>query len=297
LLIVFVFFVISTHGGFLAKSNLSNLVEQCFTVAVVAVGASFIYASGSMDISVGAVMALAELVLAYMMNSGRSYPIPVLLLAAICVSVICMLINGVVSTYLRVPAMVVSLCMMNVCTGIVTTAVAKKDLYVPYFDYSFLNSSLIKGSILLLIIAAGWILFHKTRIGRSLKAAGGNSVAAEESGIDCRKTIVLGFLILGICLGIAAFFSLVRVGVVTGSTGGGLGLNILVAIVLGGFPLTGGAKSRMIGAVVGAFTVTTLSNGMALLNIDTNIAALVKGVLFLTIVAISYDKSNGRIVS
>lgn len=296
LVCVVLFFAVMTRGAFLAGSNLSNLVEQCFTVSVVAVGATFVYTAGCMDISVGAVMAVAELAVVYMMNSAVNFPAPVLILAAVAICVACMTVNGLIVAYLRVPALVGTLCTMNICTGILTTAVSKKDLYIPYFDYAYLNSALVKGIVLAAVVGIGLLLFHKTALGRELKAIGGSQVATRQSGIDYRKVIVLGYVCLGVYLGIAAFFSIVRVGVLAGSTGNGLGLNILVAIVLGGFPLSGGANSRVIGVVTGALTVTVLSNGLALMGVSANITLFIKGILFLGIVAVSYDRSRGKFV-
>jgi ribose transport system permease protein len=293
---VAVFFLIATQGGMLSPTNLSNLVEQCFTITVVAVGSTFIYSCGQFDISVGNVMAFGQLVIAYLMKSDMHVPIIVLLLAGIAVTMACTFVTGFVTAYLKVPSIIVSLCMMSVCSGIVQTAVSKNDIYIPYNDYTFLNSAAVKGPVLVLIILIGLILFNKTRLGRDLKAVGGNQVAAAQSGINSQKTIILGFLALGVCLGIAAFFSIVRVGMLTGTSGGGLGLNILVAIVLGGFPLTGGANSRMSGAIIGALTVMILSNGMTLVGVDPTASMFVKGILFLVIVQISYERSKGKLV-
>jgi ribose transport system permease protein len=293
---LFLFFLLVTKGGILSASNLSNLVEQCFTVTLAAVGATFVYACGSFDISIGNVMALGELIIAYCMISF-DLPIPVLILVGVAVTSACTLVTGFITAFLKVPAFVSSLCMMYICMGIVQAAVSKSDIYIPYLEYTFLNSAAIKGGALVALIAAGLVVFNKTRLGRDLKALGGSELAARESGVNKRRAMLLGFLCLGVCLGIAGFFSVVRVGVLTGTTGSGLGLNILVAIVLGGFPLTGGANARMSGAIAGALIVTLLSNGLQLMGVDSTVALFFKGMLFLAIVAISYERSKGKALS
>lgn len=293
LLFVFVFFLFGTGGKLVASSNLANLVEQCFTVTVVAVGVSFVYACGCMDVSVGAVMAFSELIMGYMMLAA-GIPTFIIIIAGVGIAVGLVLITGAITTFLRVPTFVISLCIMNICTGIVTTAVSQSELYTPYQEYSHFNGTIFRIVALVSVVVIGLIIFNRTRLGRDLKAIGGNAVAAQQSGVRKHKTILLGFVCMGVCIGVAGFFALARTGVVNAATGSGLGLNLLVAIVLGGFPLTGGANARMIGAIVGAFTVTVLTNGLALMGIDSALSSFVKGMLFIVIVAISYERSKGK---
>lgn len=293
LVFVFLFFLVGTGGRLVKSTNLANLIEQCFTVTVVSVGMSFVYACGSMDISIGSVMALAELVMGYLMLRG-GVPVPIILLAGLCVSTGFALMVGAITTFLRVPTFIISLCVMNICTGIVTTAVSQKVMYTPYKQYVQFNATGLRIAVLVVVIVVGLIVFNKSRLGRDLKALGGNVVAAQQSGVRKHRTMLLGFLCMGLCVGLAGFFALTRTGTVNATTGSGLGLNILVAIVLGGFPLTGGAKSRMLGAIVGALTVTVLTNGLALMGVNSNIAMFVKGLLFIVVVAISYERSKGK---
>lgn len=293
LIFIFFFSLIGTSGRFVASSNLSNLIEQSFTITVLAVGASFVYASGRMDISIGSVMALSEFVMGKLMLSG-GVPLPLIIAAGIALAIVFELSIAVISTYLNVPSFIVSLSVMNICTGIVASAVAKKDLIIDFQKYSYFNMPAIRVGALILIIAAGLVVFYKMKLGRDLKAIGGNEVAAVQSGVHVGKSMLLAFATLGVCVGIAGFFSLTRVGIVTGITGQGMGLNVILAIILGGFPLAGGANSRMIGTIVGALTIVFLSNGLSLMGIDTSIILVVKGILFIIIVGISYERVNGK---
>lgn len=296
LVFTFVFFFITTRGKLVEPSNLSSMIEACFTVTVVAVGATFVYAAGAFDISVGGVLGLTQVIIAYLMKMG-SVPVPFLILGAILFSCICTGIIAVTTNRLRVPVFIVSLCMMNMTMGILILLVSKQDITIPYTKYAYFNTTSIKFIALMLVLGVGFILFNKTRIGRDLKAIGSNATAAEQSGVNILKATLIGFLLEGAFIAIASFFALVRVGQVGAQSGGGLGLDIMVAIVLGGFPLTGGPKSRMVAVIVGALTVTVLSSGLSLMGVDSSITGLVKGLLFLVIVAISYDKSKGKLIS
>jgi len=106
----------------------------------------------------------------------------------------------------------------------------------------------------------------------------------------------LSFVMLGICIGIAAFFTLLRNGLVNAASGTGVQINVMVAIVLGGFPLAGGARARLPAAIVGALMVTILTNGLILMGLNPEWGNFAKGVLFLIVVALTYDKSKGKLV-
>lgn len=129
-----------------------------------------------------------------------------------------------------------------------------------------------------------------------MKAIGGNSTAAFQSGINTRLDIILAYMIVGGLVGLTGFFTLTRVGMINASSGQGLELNILTAIVLGGFPLTGGSTSRLRSAIIGSLTVTVLTNGLTLWGVDPYIIGGIKGLLFLVVVGVAYDRSKGKLV-
>jgi ribose transport system permease protein len=88
-----------------------------------------------------------------------------------------------------------------------------------------------------------------------------------------------------------------RTSLISAQTGSGLEFDVMTAIVLGGFPLTGGDRAKIQSTIVGVMTVVILSNGLILWGLDPNLINGIKGILFLVIVGLSYDRSNGKIVS
>ena len=142
------------------------------------------------------------------------------------------------------------------------------------------------------MLAGGWYLFEKTSLGKEQKAIGGNVVTARQSGIRSRRGVVLSHLILGVCVGIAASFQMVRAGSVSSQSGSGLEFNIMIALALGGFPMAGGASAKIRSTIIGVLTITFLTNGLTLAGVDNTYINLVKGLLFIVIVAVSYDRSN-----
>ena len=110
LVFIFVFFTVVTQGKMLSSSNLTNLISQCFSVTIVAAGASFVYAHGGMDFSIGPSCGVAQLVAALIITRS-DLPIWLAIAACILVTVVTSTMVGATSAYLRVPVFVVSLCM------------------------------------------------------------------------------------------------------------------------------------------------------------------------------------------
>lgn len=292
LILVFLFFLIMTQGRVVRASNLRNIVDQMFTTLIVSVGAIFVYAHGGFDMSVAAISGVAQLAMAAVILATDSSLSPlVVLLVGIALSVVLSMVNAVVHLQLKVPVFVVTLCMMFACSGFLANAVQQKNYSIPFRYLGNYNQTAVRIITLLAIMIVGWILFEKTKIGRIQKIIGGSKVVAEQSGIDVKKNILTAFIFLGICVGIASFFTLGRVNRVTGTSGGSLQTNIMIAIVLGGMPLSGGATSRLSSAICGAVTVTLLTNGLTLMGMDASLINGIKGVLFVVIIAISYKRS------
>lgn len=295
LIFLIMFFGIASHGVFLESGNLENLINQCYPLTIIAVGAAFVYANGGMDMSLGAVYAISQLVMAALLHIEM--PVVPAILLSIGIAIVCCLVTAGVHVFLNVPVFICSMCMMSICNGIVVYAVSGADIRVSYLKYAYLNSPVIKAIVLVMVITAGWLLFKYTLLGKGLRAIGGNAQASRICGINRGKLTILGFVVLGVTIGLSAVFSLMRTGLISGATGSGMNLNIMIAIVLGGFPLTGGSKCRLIAPVIGALMVTVLVNGIQILGFDAAVANLCKAILFLVIIALTYDRSKGVLVN
>lgn len=295
LLLVILFFTIVTGGSILDAQNLNNLLHQSFTVVIVAVGAVFVYSHGGMDMSLGALQGITQLGAAWVITSSL-LPSGLAIPAAILIGMLVGTITGGVHVLMGVPAFVASLCVRYICSGITYTVTSKQDIYIPYTEFTHYNSGIIKALVLIVVLAAGYVVFEYSRFGKNLKAIGGNKTVAHQSGIATRLNIVLAYAIIGGLVGLTGFFTLTRVGMINASSGQGLELNILTAIVLGGFPLTGGSASRLHSAIIGALTVTVLTNGLTLWGVDPYVIGGIKGLLFILIVGVTYDRSKGKLV-
>jgi ribose transport system permease protein len=219
------------------------------------------------------------------------------LLIAIIVAVVGACMTASIALVIGVPVFVGSMCIRYVFSGVLVTSTQRSEIFISHATYGFMNNTLIKAVILVLFIAIGYYLFEYTSLGKSNKAIGGNVKTAEQAGIKTKKVILISYIILGACVGVAAIFQMFRNGNVTSQSGAGLEFSMMMAIVLGGFPMRGGERSRISSAIIGALTVTVLMNGLTLWGVDVFLISGIRGLLFVAIVALSYDRSMGKLVS
>ncbi|MCC8102772.1 MAG: ABC transporter permease [Clostridiales bacterium] len=275
--------------------NLGNLINQGFVLCMIAIGAAFVYAHGGMDFSIGAVSGVAQLVCGLLILQGT--PLWLCILATVAVCAVGGCCTAGITLIFGVPVFIGSMCVRTSFQGILKTFCQTSEIAIDYQKYSFLNTVGLKAAILVISIAVGYYLFNYTVVGKYNKALGGNPRTAEQAGVSRRKWVFIAFLLMGICVGIASVFAFFRSGKVNSYTGSGYEFNIMMAIALGGFPMAGGEKSKISSAIIGALTVTCLENGLGVWGLDTTLISCVKGALFVVIVAISYDRSAGKLVN
>lgn len=288
------FFTLATRGRFVGTENLKLLLNQCITMAIVMVGAIFLYSLGSLDMAIGQVLGVSSLVLAVLYNLGL--PLFVCLLAGIVVSVGFMCITATAKNYLKLNPFIASLCVSNVSSGIVVAVSKQGKIIFPYSKAPWLNNTSTKVLVLLVLILIGYVLFNYTGFGKSLKAIGGSPTVARISGIKVEKVTYLAYIFIGIMIGISALFTVARSGAVDPSVGSSMNLNVMIAIVLGGFPLSGGANARFSAPLIGALMVTVLTNGLAMMGQANALGYGIKGLLFIVVVALTYEKSKGKLI-
>lgn len=290
------FFTIVTKGMFLSPSNLSAMIEQAFTLVIIAVGATFVYAQGNMDFSIGSACGVAQMVgglLLVRFGMPLAVVVPVILLVPVAT---CLLV-ATISAVFNVPVFIGSMCIRSLLAGLLTIGVAKAELIIPISNYAFMNNNVVKAIVLVVVIAIGAYMFHFHRVGKWAKLIGGNRTTATQAGVKVTQQIFLAYAILGLCVGITAVFTMFRSGTVGAQSGSGIEFSMMLAIVLGGFPMSGGEKARLSSAIVGAVTTMLLTNGLSVWGIDPNLIGGIKGIIFVAIIGLTYDRSAGKLVS
>lgn len=296
LVFVLVFFSAVTGGEFISPTNLTNMIHQCFTLVIVAVSASFVYAHGGMDFSIGANSGVTQMV-GGLLLIRLGFPMPAVILAMLVVSLCGTMIVALISAIFNVPVFIGSMCVRSVFMGLLTVGVSRAEIGISMTQYSYMNNAVIKVVVLAAVILSGVYLFSFTALGKREKAIGGNRATARQAGIRINRQIFAAYALLGLCVGIASVFAMFRTGAITMNSGSGLEFNIMLAIVLGGFPMSGGDKSSVGSAIVGALTAILLTNGLTVWGLDPNLVNGVKGLLFVIIIGLSYDRSQGKLVN
>lgn len=288
-----VFCGIVSSKGYRLDMYIKIVFNEGIVLSIVATGAIFIYTLGSFDISLGAATLFAATlgVLTYNATENFALMIIVILLAGI----VCSLVNSVLASIFHIPVFVTTVAMMSVLSAtasqIITTkggAVGGSSILSEVVKH--LDNSAFKIGVLVIWVAICVFVFDYTKFGRREKFVGGNPICAQLSGIKYNTYAILGFLLAGVGVGIGAFMTLVYTPSVTTTTAGDIGMNIMVAIVFGGMPISGGARSKIYAAVVGGFSYIVLNNILDLLIDSTSgygITQIVSAVFFLIIVYVA----------
>ncbi len=293
LLLVFVAFAVLTGGRSLKSTNLVTIFNQSFFIMLAGIGATFVYAHGGIDLSIGALQGLCVFIAVKLMIDVN---IAVGALAAIAVGALSGLILGSISVYARIPVFIAGLSLQYIWKGLLKVATSKEMINIPV-SYTWIDNWGIKLVILILVFGIGYYLFGYTRFGRYVKAIGGNSEVAELSGVEVKKYTILAYVVLGICVGIGAVLSGIRAGGVNPNSGSGFEMDVLIAVVLGGMPLNGGASARVICGVVGALMIVVIENGFVLMGANPNLVGGIKGIIFIITVFITFARKKGQVIN
>ena len=277
------------NPNYVKLSNIVSILEQISVLGLVASGATILIVSGSFDISVGASLGLSACIMAMLMRSD--VPAPVAVSAGLTVAVLCGLYVGAVSILLRAPSFIVSLA----CIGIFRStalALTKGTIQTIYGKFETLGATRFWDVVplLFLISLAGYLVVHftltYTRLGRRVYSIGSNPYAAFLSGIAVRGNKLVFFALNGLFVGIAAALLLSRVGSAVPSTGSGMELQAIGAVVIGGAPMSGG-KGRVIGTFFGALLMGVISNVLNMLRVDPYFQGIAFGMLILAALGVS----------
>ncbi|MDH6629149.1 ribose transport system permease protein [Streptomyces sp. LBL] len=282
LLVMCVVFYIATPY-FLTQSNLLNIVDQTAILGLLALGMTAVIVTGGIDLSVGAVLALATMVLGWL-SHDQGWPLWISAVAAVGVAGACGLANGLGITFTRLPPFIATLAMMSVARGLANVITDGQQIvgFPDWFDN--LSTSRYVGIftfttfVLVVLYAAGWAYMRYRSGGRELYAIGGSSEVARLAGISVRKRTVLVYTVTGLLAGVAGVFLAMRLDSSQPSAGTGYELDTIAAVVIGGASLSGGVGS-ITGTLFGVLIIGVLRNGLNLLGVSPFVQQIVIGVV------------------
>ncbi len=289
LILVIALFTVLTEGKILSLYNLKSLVGQMSTLMIISVGMIFMFGHGTVDITSGAVGGLCTLAITVVLNKTES--VPAALIAAIMISVLLYWFCWFVTAKFGLMSIISSLAVMFIARGLVTYLLSLNDGRINIQNYNliapFKSNFLIPLGTMILIAILGIILFNYTKLGKYVRAIGDNPLCAQQSGANVTRIKFWCYTIAGFCVGTGSIFLLARAGNVSKNIGSGLEMDVMVAVILGGMNLNGGAKSRISAAIAGTITYALLSNGLTIAGVSQVYISLIKSLIFICIIGMT----------
>jgi len=279
--------------------SLIDIVNRATPLMFLAIGMTLVIASGGIDISVGSVLAISGAISALMIGGDlvfvdgvqhyvARYPILVAIFVALVVSVICGIWNGLLIAKLGVNAMVGTLILLVAGRGIAQLIVDGNVITVYYEPFFYIGSGFFLGlpfSIYLVAAFLGLImwLIKKTAFGLFLESIGSNRVSSRFTGLDVQKIMWACYAISGLCAGIAGIIVASEVKSADANNAGVfIELDAILSVVLGGNSMAGGRFS-VIGSVIGALVVQTLTTTIYAIGVPPEITMVVKALVVIVI--------------
>lgn len=285
-----VLFVALSIGSrpFLTPVNLLNILDQQAATLIIAAAGTLVLISGGLDLSVGATYALSAVVAGTV--TIQSGPVAGTL-AALAVGVAVGLVNGVVSTLLRINSLIVTLAMSFIVAGL-ASLVTGGNLVVLFdrIDFAAIARTPFLGVrtsiwIMVIVVVIIGILLARTTLGRYLYAAGGNADAARLAGIRVNWVRIFAFTLSGTAAALGGIIDTSRVLSAQASAGTALTFTVLAGIVVGGTSILGG-EGAVWRTVVGVLFIALVGNGFNLLGVDSLFQQIALGVILLLAVGI-----------
>ena len=290
ILLVICIFATILSPSFLSVTNLFNVFKQITVAGVVGCGMTFVILTGGIDLSVGSILGLSGVLAAGVLESTGNPAFAIAL--ALAVGVLCGAINGFFVSFCEIPPFISTLGMMTLLRGCVLVYTKGSPISIKSDAYKFFGKGAIAGIpvpviILILLFLLAHYILTQTSYGRSIYAFGGNREAARLSGISTRFTEWMAYTINGLLCGIAGVILTARLGSAQSTSGTGIEMDAIAAVILGGTSLSGGV-GFVLPTVVGAMIMGIIDNILTLMNVNPHATNIVKGAVIL--IAVLVDK-------
>ena len=290
ILLTICIFAAFLSADFLSMTNLFNVLKQITVAGIVACGMTFVILTGGIDLSVGSIVGLAGVMSAGVLTSTGNTPLAII--TAVVVGIACGTVNGFLIAQCGIPPFIATLGMMTFLRGCVLVYTKGSPIPIRFENYKFFGKGDLLGIpvpviILIVLLLLAHYLLTQTAFGRSVYAFGGNKEASRLSGIAIKKTEWKVYLINGLLCGIAAIVLTARLGSAQSTSGEGIEMDAIAAVILGGTSLSGGV-GFVLPTVVGAMIMGIIDNILTLMNVNPHATNMVKGAII--IIAVLVDK-------
>lgn len=284
---------LASHGTFISGNNLINILRQVSYYGIASVGMTFVILTGGIDLSVGSVITLVNMVCAYVMvNMGFSMWIAIP--AALVISALVGTLNGFMVSRVKMPALIATFISQIVIEGLAYLMTNGRPISgfletnpgIGFFARWTVAGIPVAAILMAVCFIIGWFILNHTYFGRYIYAIGGNEDASRLSGISVNGMKYLVYILSALFAGLAGIVLLSRSGSAQATVGKGFEFDVITCVVLGGISVKGGV-GRISGVIAGTLIIGALANGMILLNISEYMQMVIKGLVLAA--AVGFD--------
>lgn len=277
---------------FLTPQSVKDLLLNATILIILAAGQAIVIITRNVDLSVGAILGLSGFLTGTLFATFPEIPIPVVFIAGMAIGAVLGAINGLLVTSAGVPALVITLGTLYVYRGINNAWAGGKEYFSGDRPEAFSNLSVdtflgfpIITLVAIFVVIVLSVVLAGTRPGRDLYAIGSDPEAARLFGIPVNKRVFIAFLVNGVLAGLGGVLYASRFSSVGATTGTGLELDVVAAVVVGGVAIFGGSGT-VFGAAIGALLLTTITSSLTATGVDKFWQQTVVGVLILSAIII-----------
>lgn len=290
IMIVFVVMVIAAsliNPTFLTPTNITNVVRQFAVIMIISCGAQLVMICGMIDLSPGAVLALAGCigVSVYI----RTEVVALAILVAAVVGTLTGVFMGFIITKFSLLPFIMTLAMTEIARGLALIYTGGKPIsnlgHLTALGQGYVGFVPVPVLIMTVCIILIWVLLNKTKFGRYVYAVGGNEKASAACGINTGHIKRMAYIINGAMVGLAGIVLMARVNSGQPGIGEGYEFDAITAIIVGGTSMSGGAGS-ILGTLVGGLIVGIINNILNLQNVSTYYQQVIKGIIIMLAVII-----------
>lgn len=290
ILLVICVFATILSPSFLSVTNLFNVFKQITVAGIVGCGMTFVILTGGIDLSVGSILGLSGVLASGVLASTGNTAAAVAV--SLIIGVACGAVNGFFVSVCGIPPFISTLGMMTLLRGVILVYTKGSPIPIKVDSYKFFGKGSIAGIpvpviILIVVFLLAHYILTQTTYGRSVYAVGGNREAARLSGIRVKTSEFLVYTLNGLMCGMAGLILTARLGSAQSTSGTGIEMDAIAAVILGGTSLSGGV-GFVLPTVVGAMIMGIIDNILTLMNVNPHATNIVKGAVIL--IAVLVDK-------
>ena len=280
-----------TSSQFLLSGNIRNIFVQISVVGVAAIGATLVMLAGGLDLSVGSVVLLSEVICADL-TATYHLPLSVALLAALAAAGGIGLLNGILVAVVGIEPILATLGTLLVAAGLAKLILGLRYLQVdhPVFRDLAVTNVLFNLPIMVAVLLGLYVVvslaMRLTPFGRMVYAVGGNRRAARLSGLSIVGVTIAVYVVAGVLSGVAGFLNVAQIGLVSQNDAVGMEFQAIIAALVGGLSVTTGGVGRVERTLLGALIVGMMTNYQTIKGIDPAFQqAFLGGLLLLAVIA------------